>query len=93
MTTLETKIFNFIENQYDAEFLGRVKITIKDGEYCLLLTLSNYMIPLPMCIQTDNENDFYKYVCKELTMRNFPIVKYFKLIKNDTNDDQDIVYK
>lgn len=93
MTTLETKIFDFIESQYEAKFLGKVKVTIQNGEYCLLLTLSNYMIPMPLCIQTLDEDVFYKYVCKEIQQRNFLVVKYFKLIKNDTNDDKNIVYK
>jgi len=60
-------------------------------EYCLLITLSNYMIPLPICIQCLSDNDFFTYICKELNTRNFPVVKYFKLIKNDTNDDKDII--
>ena len=91
MTTLETKIFDFIESSYEASFLGKVKVDIKNGEYCLLITLSNYMIPLPICMQAENEDVFFTHICKELNTRNFPIVKYFKLIKNDTNDDKNLI--
>ena len=93
MTALEDKIFKFIESEYETKFLGKVKVDVNSTEYTLGIILSNYMIPLYISIQTDNEDTFYNYACKEIQQRNFPVVKYFKLIKNDNNDDQNIVYK
>lgn len=92
MTALEDKIFKFIESEYEATFLGKVKVDITTEEnqpieYTLGLILSNYMIPLYISMQTNDEDKFYNYVCKELQQRNLSVVKYFKLIKNDTNDD------
>lgn len=87
MTALEDKIFKFIESEYEVQFLGKVKVDINSTEYTLGITLSNYMIPLYISMQTDDEDIFYNYACKEIQQRNFSVVKYFKLIKNDTNDD------
>ena len=93
MTALETKIFKYIEEIYKSDFLGKVKVTIKDGEYCLLLTLSNYMIPTNFCYQGISEDEFYTKVAKEISLNDYSIVKHFKLIKNDNNDDQDSIRK
>ena len=55
MTELEQKIFDFIECHYKAKFQGVVQVTQSDGDYCLSLTLNNYMIPLKIFYQCDKK--------------------------------------
>lgn len=83
MTGLELKIFNFIETQYKAEFLGKVEIEILGEEYCLKLTLNNSMIPLTICAQALNDDQFYNFITKELTTRDLVRVDYLKLVKTN----------
>ena len=83
MTGLETKIFNFIESKYKVTFLGKVEVEIGGDEYCLNLTLNNYMIPMVICSQSTNEDNFYSFITKELSLRNLVIVDYFKLVKTN----------
>lgn len=83
MTGLETKIFNFIEEKYKVQFLGKVEIIIIDDEYCLNLTLNNYMIPLTICSQSTNDDDFYNFITKELSLRDLVRVDYLKLVKTN----------
>lgn len=88
MTGLELKIFNFIEEKYKAIFLGKVEIEIKDKEYCLNLSLNNYMIPIIICYQAENDDDFYNKITKELSLRNLVRVDYLKLVKtNERHSD------
>lgn len=86
MTGLESKIFEFIEEKYKACFLGKVEVKISNGEYCLMLTLNNYMIPLVICYQTNSEDEFYNYITKELSTRDLVRVDRLKLIKDDEGE-------
>jgi hypothetical protein len=86
----ESNVYNMISTTEIIQVPTQIT-TIIPSEYTLALTLNNYMIPLYITIQTDSEDKFFTYICKELNTRNFPVVKYFKLIKNDTNDDKDII--
>jgi hypothetical protein len=81
MTGLESKIKEFIETAYKAKFLGDVKVEIDGNEYCLKLVLNNYMIPLTIYSQNDSEEDFYKFITKELGTRNLVRVDYLQLKK------------
>lgn len=89
MTGLETKIFDFIEKQYKAKFLGEVKVIIDGDEYCLNLTLNNYMIPLVICSQSTSEDNFYEFITKEIASRNLVRVDYLKLVKINNTDEND----
>lgn len=82
MTGLESKIFNFIETQYSVEFKGTVSVTISNGEYCLSLTLNNYMIPMVLCGQYDNDEKFYSFITKQIAERNLVKVDYLTLKKH-----------
>lgn len=89
MTELEQKIFDFIECHYKAKFQGVVQVIQSDGDYCLSLTLNNYMIPLKIFYQCDNDDQFYTYITKELIKRNLVRVGYFKLVlENGKNETQ-----
>lgn len=79
MTGLESKIFDFIQCNYKVKFLGSVKVEESDGEYCLLLTLNNYMVPMQICYQGTSE-DFEQFIYKELIKRNLVQVDYYKIV-------------
>lgn len=87
MTELETKICNFIEKKYEAKFLGKVEVEINDLDYCLNLTLNNYMIPIVICAQSSDDENFYEYITKELSMRDLIRVDYLKLVKQNEEKD------
>ena len=82
MTGLESKIFDFIETQYSVEFKGIVSVTISNGEYCLSLTLNNYMIPMVLCGQYDTDDEFYSFITKQIVERNLVKVDYLTLKKH-----------
>lgn len=44
MTTLETKIFDFIEDSYDAEFLGKVKVDITGEDKVITTTTTTDVV-------------------------------------------------
>ena len=83
MTGLELKIFNFIEEKYKATFLGKVEVKIDNDEYCLNLSLNNYMVPMVICSQSENDDNFYNFITKELSLRDLVRVDYLKLVKTD----------
>lgn len=85
MTGLEEKVFNYIQTQYEAEFLGKVVITIEGNLYITLITLNNYMIPLQIVIESETEDNFIKLIFKEIKERDLIKVGYLKLIKS-SND-------
>lgn len=86
MTGLETRIFQFIEENYEVTFLGKVVVEIDAAGYCLNLTLNNAMIPTIICSQSINDEEFYKFITKELASRNLVRVDYLKLVK--TNEER-----
>jgi len=44
MTTLETKIFDFIEDSYDAKFLGKVKVDITGEDKVITTTTTTDVV-------------------------------------------------
>lgn len=88
MTGLELKVFNFIEKKYKAEFLGKVEIKVNDDEYCLYLSLNNYMVPIIICAQSTSDDNFYNFITKEISLRDLVRVDYLKLVKtNEKHSD------
>lgn len=88
MDGLEQRVFDFIQCQYKSCFSGSVKIIKTDVEYCLYLTLNNYMIPMQICGQCKDDDQFYKYITKELARRNLVQTSYFKLKLEHGEDKQ-----
>ncbi len=80
MDDLECKIFCFIEDHYNTKFKGKVKVHRDKEEWCLILTLNNWMTPMYICTQLTNEDDFYNFIVKELKRRNLIQVDYSKLV-------------
>jgi hypothetical protein len=85
MTGLEINIKNFIETQYEAEFLGEIKVDITDDEYCLNIITNNPMNPIVICSQSIDEDSFYTFITKEIANRDLVRVDYIKLIKTNEN--------
>ena len=89
MTELECRIFNFIECQYKAKFLGSVKVT-KDAEctYTLDIVTDNWMFPISIIKQCTCDEDFYNFATKQIAERNLVRVGYFKLKLDVTAEEE-----
>lgn len=87
MDQLECKIFCFIEEHYKTEFKGKVRVLRDKDDWCLILTLNNWMTPMHICAQILNEEDFYNYITKELVRRNLTHTRYNKLVLEHGKDN------
>lgn len=77
---LEEKIKDFIECKYKCKFTGKVRVVYHQDEYCLWLTLNNWLVPLNICYQTNDPDIFLTYIQKELTKRHIDRVGFYKLV-------------
>lgn len=80
MTTLEQKIFDYIETIYKCTFIGRVSVEITGNLYEFRLTLGNYMAPIYMSFECSTEDDFLNRAYKEISERNLVKSKFYKII-------------
>lgn len=78
---LEEKLKEFIEEYYECEFTGKLKIReLPDSTYNLDLYTSCPDIPINMTYQGEF-SDFVKFVIKQIKERRLTDVKYFKGIR------------
>lgn len=85
MKDLEDKIHDYIRNLYKKEFIGELIVTYKDGIYELSLGIPVADIPTKISLQTDDEEEFLKYICNELKSRNYNRVEYFVIKRRPDN--------
>ena len=79
MNHLEKQILDIIEKRYKRKYVGGIEVTKLLSGYKLVLDLGN---PDKRVIQIagdfDNEEDFLKYIEKELISRQLEKVKFFR---------------
>lgn len=89
MNHMEQKVLDLIEKYYKKKYVGGIKITkLGIGGYRLILDLG---IPDKRVISIAaelEEEDFLKYIEKELIARQLQKVQFFRGIKTDLEDDE-----
>lgn len=85
---LEQKIHDYIKALYKAEYKGRLEVTQEDDIYALTLGIPSYDIPTTISLQTDKEEEFLKYICEELRVRNFMRVYFYSIKRTDPKNDK-----
>lgn len=89
MNHLEKHILDIIENRYKRKYTGGIKVTKLLSGYKLVLDLG---IPDKRGIQisadVESEEDFLKFIEKELISRQLERVQFFRGIVNYPEDDE-----
>jgi len=89
MTTreLETIIKEYIELNYQAKYIAKLKVVKLNPGYELRLDLFNWMVPMTLQCDFEKDTDFLDYVFKEIKSSNFMRVEYSRLnlTKNSSN--------
>ena len=88
MNHLEKQILDIIEKRYKRKYVGGITVTKLLSGYKLILDLGN---PDKRVIQIsadlESEEDFLKYIEKELISRQLEKVQFFKGIVNYPEDE------
>ena len=89
MNHLEQNILDIIEKRYKRKYVGGIKVTKLVSGYKLVLDLGN---PDKRVIQIsadiDSEEDFLKFIEKELIARQLEKVQFFRGVVNYPEDEQ-----
>ena len=89
MNHLEQNILDIIEKRYKRKYVGGIKVTKLVSGYKLVLDLGN---PDRRVIQIsadiNSEEDFLKFIEKELIARQLEKVQFFRGVVNYPEDEQ-----
>ena len=89
MNHLEKSILDIIEKRYKRKYVGGIKVTRLLSGYKLVLDLGN---PDKRMIQisadVESEEDFLKFIEKELITRQLEKVQFFRGVVNYPEDEQ-----
>lgn len=89
MNHLEKQILDIIEKRYKRKYVGGIKVTKLLTGYKLVLDLGNPDVrAIQISADIDSEEDFLKFIEKELISRQLERVKFFKGIVNYPEDEQ-----
>lgn len=82
---LEKRICELIEVNYDAVYTGYLKVEHLNPGYKLSIGIPSYMMPTTIATDIDNEEEFLKFIDKELKTRNYLRQEYYKVIRTSNN--------
>ena len=89
MNHLEKQILDIIEKRYKRKYTGGIKVTKLVSGFKLILDLGN---PDKRVIQIsadlESEEDFLKYIERELISRQLERVQFFRGVVNYPEDDE-----
>ena len=89
MNHLEKEVLDIIEKRYKRKYVGGIKITKLLSGYKLILDLGNSdKKVLQICIDCNSEEEFLKYIEKELISRQLHRVSFYKGIIKYPEDEQ-----
>ena len=89
MNHLERNILDIIEKRYKRKYIGGIKVKKLLSGYILILDLGNPdKQSIQIAVDTESEEDFLKYIEKELISRQLEKVQFFRGIVNYPEDDK-----
>lgn len=74
--SLEDKVRCFLKDTYELHYNSKLKYIVKDTQHILEWTLNDQDHPFVMMGDFENEDQFFNYVCKEITTKRFFLKKY-----------------
>ena len=84
MNHLEKQILDIIKSKYQCEYTGGIKVTKLLTGYKLVLDLGNLdKRVIQISSDCDSEEDFIKFIEKELIERQLQRVQFFKGVVNE----------
>lgn len=89
MNHLEKAILQIIEDKYKKSYIGGIHVSKLLTGYKVVFDLGNPDIrPIQICVECESEEDFLKYIEKELISRQLQRVQFFRGIVNYPEDDK-----
>ena len=82
---LEKKICELIKINYEAVYTGYLKVDHLNPGYKLSIGIPSYMTPTTIATDIDSEEEFLKFIDKELKTRNYLRQEYYKVIRTSNN--------
>ena len=79
MKELEDKIREYIEHLYNAKLTAKMTVSKIDDIYELKLDMPIEDIPTIISLQTDDENEFFCYICEEFRKRNYMRIQFYNV--------------
>ena len=76
MTILEQEVLELINQTIDGQYISKLKVVVDDDLYCLQLYMNQEQSPLVIAKQCQNEDEFKKFVKKEIKTRKLEKVSY-----------------
>lgn len=93
MNHLEKYILDIIEKRYKRKYIGGIKVTKLISGYKLVLDLGNPDKKIiQISVDCESEEDFLKFIEKELISRQLGRVQFFRGIVNYPEDDKRLTY-
>jgi len=80
---LEQKTHGFIKSYYNAEYNGELIVDKEDDVYSLSLAIPSYMAKTNIGGQFESDDLFLDYIEKELKLRNYIRVYFYKVVKTN----------
>ena len=89
MNHLEKYILDIIEKRYKRRYIGGIKVTKLLSGYKLVLDLGNPdKRVIQIAVDCESEEDFLKYIERELISRQLARVQFFRGVVNYPEDEQ-----
>ena len=82
---LEKRICELIKSNYDATYTGYLEVEHLNPGYKLSIGIPSYMMPSTIATDIDDEEEFLKFIDKELKTRNYLRQEYYKVIRTSNN--------
>lgn len=85
---LQKKILDYIRETYEATYKGRIEVNYLNPGYELLLGIPSYLAFTTISADIDNPDDFYKFVCEELRVRNYVRKQTYEVIRTTSSNEE-----
>lgn len=90
MTTaeLEQAILDYIKSWHNAEYVGKIEVTVENGIYKLTLGIPSYMFPTTISGEFSSDEDFLNFIYEEIRKRNYMKVDFYKVRRVETTREE-----
>jgi hypothetical protein len=78
---LTQKILDYIETNYEANYIGLVQVIKSNFDYQFKLGIPSYMAPTMISGNWETDEDFLNYIYKELKTRNYVRQDYYRVVR------------
>jgi hypothetical protein len=76
---LENTIRDYIKTLYKATYNKRLEVKYESNVYSLILGIPDDVMPTTISLQTDDPQEFLKYIYEELKTRNYMKIYFYQV--------------